>query len=197
MGLREWYVRHKLNEQIRLWQIKLDAERKALDSGKEDGMGKWLQTILVVFAGGALTALSDALLNGFTVDSAGAKRVVLAAVAGGVIALAAYLKQSPLPKPPAPPAALLVLMCLGLMTGCGSLAQVRLGAEPKMHPDEKVVFARVCANEENAARLYLESPTFAWIGPVKERYLTDALMKKFAGECPCPGKECPKLEGSK
>jgi hypothetical protein len=32
---------------------------------------------------------------------------------------------------------------------------------------------------------------------VKERYLTDALMKKAAGDCPCPGKECPKLEGSK
>lgn len=93
--------------------------------------------------------------------------------------------------------ALIVAALLGSSLACGSLAQVRLGAEPKMHPDEKVVFARVCANEENAARLYLESPTFAWIGPVKERYLTDALMKKFAGECPCPGKECPKLEGSK
>ncbi len=90
-----------------------------------------------------------------------------------------------------------LLAMLGSLSACGSLAQVRLGAEPKAHPDEKVVFARICANEPDAARLYLESPTFAWIGPVKERYLTDALMKKFAGECPCPGKECPKLEGSK
>lgn len=101
-------------------------------------------------------------------------------------------------KAPNKLAGLVLLLCLGLsLSACGSMAQVRVGGEPRMHPDEQVVFARVCADQPDAARLYLESPTFAWIGPVKERYLTDALMRKLAGDCPCPGKTCPKLEGSK
>jgi len=85
---------------------------------------------------------------------------------------------------------LLVAVLLGSSLACAT-AQVRFGPEPRMHPDGNVVRGYVCTGDEDAARLYLENPTFAWIGPAKERYLMDAKMDKLRGACPCPGKSCP------
>jgi len=166
MGLKSWLVRHKLQAQIRLWQIQMDAEREKLAGEKEVGMPVWLHTLAVVFGGGALAAAADALANGFTVDKAGLTRLASAALAGGLVALVAWLKQSPLaPKAPdaGPPRdangkLLVLLLCLGLipLAGCAS-GQVRLGREPRpLAPDPEVVESLVCAGNEDGAARYIE-----------------------------------------
>lgn len=62
----------------------------------------FLKALGVAFLGGAASAASDALLNGTTFDKAGMLRLGATALAGGLIAAAAYLKQSPI-KPALPP----------------------------------------------------------------------------------------------
>lgn len=86
------------------------------------------------------------------------------------------------------------LLCgLAVVTvGCGSLAQVRLGGEPKLSPDAKVILSHTCSGDESAARLYLDAPEFAWLGPTRERFLTDAHDAKLRGDCPCGVGGCPK-----
>lgn len=55
----------------------------------------------VAFMAGAAAAASDAVMNGFTLDEHGLIRLGTSALAGGLIAVAAYLKQSPV-KPQEP-----------------------------------------------------------------------------------------------
>lgn len=84
-----------------------------------------------------------------------------------------------------------VVLALALAaTSCGSLAQVRLGGEARTHPDAAVVRSYVCSGDDDAARLYLAAPAFAWLGPALERYVTDARDQRLAGRCPCLGKTC-------
>lgn len=92
---------------------------------------------------------------------------------------------------PPPPAATLLLAALCLAAvGCGSSAQLQLDHDRATHPDARVVRSYVCAGEDDAARLYLSAPAFAWLGPAIERYLTDARDAKRAGHCPCLDSGC-------
>lgn len=85
------------------------------------------------------------------------------------------------------------LLCgLAVLSSCGSLAQVRLGGEPQQSPDSKVVLSYTCSGDDNAARLYVDKPEFAWLGPARERYLTDAHDSKLRGDCLCGVGACPK-----
>lgn len=82
--------------------------------------------------------------------------------AGAMVGLGLYLqshkggdddKVSPGWKPPA--AAVVVLLGL-LSASCGSLAQVRVGGEPKpAGPDQKVVEVLVCRGEDEKAEVYI------------------------------------------
>ena len=76
-----------------------------------------------------------------------------------------------------------LLFWLAVLSSCGSLAQVRLGGEPKVSPDPKVILSHMCAGDESAVRLYLDAPEFTWLGPARERYLTDAHDAKLRGDC--------------
>jgi hypothetical protein len=78
-----------------------------------------------------------------------------------------------------------VVLLAALFMGCGTLAQIRLGGETLTHPDQDVVRSHVCAGNDDAARLYLNDPSYAWLGPARERYITDARDAKLAGKCPC------------
>jgi len=84
-----------------------------------------------------------------------------------------------------------LLGMLVVLSGCGSLAQVRVGGEPKLSPDQKVILSHTCSGDDSAARLYLDAPEFAWLGPARERFLTDARDAKLRGECPCGVGGCP------
>ena len=89
-------------------------------------------------------------------------------------------------------AGLLVLLVPALgATACGSSAQLQVGRGQTVHPDPKVVRSYVCGDDEDAARLYLEAPAYAWLGPGRERYLTDARDARMRGECPCAAPGCP------
>lgn len=76
------------------------------------------------------------------------------------------------------------LVLLLISVGCAS-AQLRLGGDPKMHPDDFVVRGWVCANQDEAARQYLFQPSFAWLGPAWQRYMVDALQYRQQGKCGC------------
>lgn len=99
MGLiargKTWLAARYLSSYIRLAQDWL-AQQKAGLSGREGDMGVWAKALGAAFVGGFLTAASDALANGFSLDKAGLIRLATSAVAGGLVAAAAYLKQSPL-----------------------------------------------------------------------------------------------------
>lgn len=75
-------------------------------------------------------------------------------------------------------------------------AQFRLGSEPMKTPDSIVVRGYVCAGDDDAARIYLNSPEYAWMGADRERYIVDAKLDKLRGACPCPAKGCPGVEVS-
>ena len=130
-------------------------------------MPVWLRTVAVIFSGGALAAAADALTNGFTPDKAGFTRLASAAAAGGLVALVAWLKQSPV-QPGQISAAVkdavrsdvsakLLLLGLGLpLAGCAS-AQMRLGREPRpLAPDPEVVEQLVCVGKADEAARYVE-----------------------------------------
>ena len=153
MGVKSWLVRHRLLSELQVWKVKVDAERAALEAGKENkNMPQWLHAVLVVFAGGAITALTDALTstNGFTADAAGFKRVALAGLVGGLIAIVAWLKQSPIK-----PAAVLLLCVLVGTTACG---QLQLETFPKrpLGVDQGVVEGLVCRGELKQAEVYAQ-----------------------------------------
>lgn len=109
MSLKSWLVRRRLLAELQVWKVKVDAERQKLDSVTGEGrMPTWLHTVAVIFAGGAISALADALMAGSSMDAAGLKRAGIAGLVGGLIAVAAWLKQSPIkPKDAAP-----LLLCL-------------------------------------------------------------------------------------
>lgn len=91
-------------------------------------------------------------------------------------------------------AGLLVLVALFVpltTVACGTSAQLQLGRGAAGHPDARVVRSYVCAGDDDAARLYLDRPEYAWLGGALERYLTDARDAKRAGACPCPAAGCP------
>lgn len=167
MGLRDWYVRRKLREQLRLWQIKVDAERERLAGEKEGGMPVWLHTLLVIFAGGALGASADAIANGFTADEAGLRRLAGAALAGGLIAIVGWLKQSPV-QPGQIAAAVKgavrsdvsgKLLLLGLLPlvalGCVSASGPSITTLRPKGIDFSVVKERVCAGHVDEAEKYV------------------------------------------
>ena len=86
----------------------------------------------------------------------------------------------------------LVAVALLFSTGCGSLAQVRLGGEARIHPDARVVQSYICAGDDDPARLYLGRPEYAWLGGALERYVTDARDERTLGKCPCAKDGCQK-----
>ena len=90
------------------------------------------------------------------------------------------------------PAPLLLLLALPMLSGCGSLAQVRLGGEARIHPDARVVQSYICAGDDDPARLYLGRPEYAWLGGALERYITDARDERTLGKCPCAKDGCQK-----
>lgn len=73
-------------------------------------------------------------------------------------------------------------------------AQFRFGSEPLVRPDAVVVRGYICAGEDDAARIYLNSPEYVWLGATRERYLVDAKLDKLRGACPCPLKGCPAVD---
>jgi hypothetical protein len=83
------------------------------------------------------------------------------------------------------------VLALVMLSGCGSLkGQVQLGSDLS-HPDRRVVESHICRGENDAARLYLGLPEYAWMGAgALERYLTDAKDFEFRGGCACAGKPC-------
>mgnify|MGYP001606310468 CR=1 FL=1 len=166
MSLKTWLVTRELKAQVKSLQTRLDAARAAL-AGKEASMPVWFHTLLVIFAGGALAAVADALANGFTPDRAGFTRLATSALAGGLVALVAWLKQSPLgnqkgdsalPERLKGAGKLVLLLALGLipLAGCAS-AQMRLGRDPRpLAPDPEVVESLVCHGHEAGAARYVE-----------------------------------------
>lgn len=88
---------------LRIWIASAQAWVKAQQAGapgREGDMGVWAKALGAAFVGGFLTAASDALANGFSLDRAGLIRLATSAFAGGLVAAAAYLKQSPLAAKP-------------------------------------------------------------------------------------------------
>lgn len=168
MGLRDWAVRRKLNQQFQVWKLKLEAERLKPAGEVEASMPVWLHTVLVIFSGGALAAAADALTNGFTADKAGFTRLASAAFAGGLVALVAWLKQSPI-APSSTAAAprdangklLGLLLMLGLpLAGCASMggaqAQLGVGIKGPKGVDAAVVEGLVCRGEVEKAEGYAQ-----------------------------------------
>lgn len=178
----------------------------------------------MMFLVGFLVAMVDKLQGDITLDAAGIKRLVSVGIAAGLSAILLYIKQSPLlasgevrlpgtdePHPVQPVKKedgflklFLVLIALASLTACGSKINAQFGGDKLLHPDSNVVFYHVCTGGETAARIYLNSPTYAWLGPQSERYMTDALLRKLNGDCPCPRHSCEGLtlqdvvkEGSK
>ena len=93
MGLRDWFIRREAREEVK----KAQAYLAGIKGGEMGSFEVWAKGALVAIGGGICTALADALANGASFDSAGLRHMGGAAIAGGAVALAAYLKQSPLP----------------------------------------------------------------------------------------------------
>jgi hypothetical protein len=86
----------------------------------------------------------------------------------------------------------LALAGLCLLNACASMsATARMfGHEPLLSPDEQHIRNLVCLGQTEAARMYIDSAQFTWIGPNRDRFFTDALMFQFRGGCSCAGKTC-------
>lgn len=101
MGLiakgKSWLAARYLRAAIKAAQEWAEKQRAGL-AGQEGNM-VWAKALGAAFIGGVATAAADALANGFTLDKAGLIRLGTAALAGGLVAAAGYLKQSPI-KPP-------------------------------------------------------------------------------------------------
>jgi len=81
---------------------------------------------------------------------------------------------------------LVVMFSLLLLSGCGSVAQLQVGTV-KSHPSEKTLRDHICANNPEAARLYLALPEYQWLGAgTLESYRMDAMEYKRLGKCKCP-----------
>jgi len=70
--------------------------RLAVTNQEDSTMGVWLKALGVAFVSGVSVAVADAMANGFEFSKAGLFHVAGAALAGGFVGAAAYLKQSPL-----------------------------------------------------------------------------------------------------
>lgn len=90
---------------------------------------------------------------------------------------------------------LLIALVCPASIACGTSAQLQLGRGTVAHPDGRVVRSYVCVGDDDAARLYLGRPEYAWLGGGLERYLTDARDARRAGVCPCPAPGCPTAAG--
>lgn len=155
------------------------AEFLATQAGHGGPITQVREYLFLVTGWGAKDALFDPVNIGVALMTiwAGVLRVKAwwaARKASGEAATAARLAQL-----------VLLVALLPTMTACGSVAQLQIGAN-REHPDEHVVRSYVCQDQGDAARIYLLSPTFAWLGPARERYLVDAVEWKRAGGCGCP-----------
>lgn len=70
-----------------------------------DSVPVWVKALFAAFVGGASAALYDALVMQQGQPTTDYKKAALAAVFGGVLAVAAYLKKSPV-QPSEPPASI-------------------------------------------------------------------------------------------
>ena len=86
----------------------------------------------------------------------------------------------------------LVAVAVLLSTGCGTMAQVRLGGERVVTPRAETVLELVCAGDEAVAVGYLAGVEFRLSEGQREDWLSRARTEQRAGKCPCPGKACGK-----
>ena len=102
MGLRSWAkakvvqkAGQRAARELGAWAAE-EQRRLAVTNGEDSTMSVWLKALGVAFASGVSVAVADAMANGFEFSKAGLFHVASAAIAGGLVGAAAYLKQSPL-----------------------------------------------------------------------------------------------------
>jgi hypothetical protein len=102
VGLRSWAkakvvqkAGQRAARELGAWAAEEQA-RLAVTNGEASTMSVWLKALGVAFASGVSVAVADFISNGVEFSKAGLLHIAAAALAGGLVAAAAYLKQSPL-----------------------------------------------------------------------------------------------------
>lgn len=146
----------------------------------------WLRGLLAAFLSGASTSLLSALgvsgaqELGLNIPRLTFKQMGVIALVGGVVGLAAYLKQSPIPtEPPGPPSGgqglpLLLAACLlpMVLTGCGGDNTLEVAPAPSVGTvvaDKAEAFWAAMKGDLGKAREFLASPVAQKNAPIFAR----------------------------